>query len=136
MVARSLPLGTPIPRGRDFHVVIGPRAQRRVAGWMLFALAVAGVFFLMISSRVALDRTAFVLQDLQRQTAVEEARYWSLRLRVAELQAPERIAAVADEMGMVYPSGFVTIDVPGLGEPGPGIEDRWIELKALLSALP
>ena len=136
MVARALPLGVPLPRRRDFHVVIGPRVRRRVGGWMLLALTVAGIFFLMISSRVALDRSAFVLQDVQRQVAAEEARYWSLRLRVAELQAPERIATLASDMGMVYPVTFATIDVPGLGEPGPGIEDRWIDLKALLSALP
>lgn len=135
MVARAA-VAVPLPRSRNFHVVIGPRPQYRLGGWVVLALTVAGVFFLMISSRVALDRSAFVLEDIRHQIAVEEARYWDLRLQVAELQSPERIAVLAEEMGMVYPTGFSEIEVPGLGAPGAGVEDRWVDLKALLAAQP
>ncbi len=136
MVARSHPLAYPVPP-RGFHVVIGPRARRRrVGGWIGLSFTVALVFFVMISTRVALDRNAFVLDDIRGQIEVEESRYWDLRLRVAELQSPERIAGLAEEMGMVYPAEIVTIEVPGLGEPGPGDEDRWVVLKTLLSAQP
>jgi hypothetical protein len=67
---------------------------------------------------------------------VEEARYWDLRLQVTELRAPERISSLAAEMGMVYPETVRTIEVPGLGESGTGVEERWIDLKALLGAQP
>ena len=83
-----------------------------------------------------LDRSAFVVTDIERQIAVEEARYWDLRLQVTELQAPERISALAVEMGMVYPETVRTIEVPGLGESASGVEERWIDLKALLGAQP
>jgi hypothetical protein len=136
MVARSHPLAVPIP-ARRFHVVIGPRARRRrVGGWIGVSFIVAAVFFLMISMRVALDRNAFVLNDIRGQITVEESRYWELRLRVAELQSPARIAGRAAEMGMVYPTEIATLEVPGLGDPGPGGEDRWVDLKTLLSAQP
>lgn len=137
MVARSHPLVVPAP-SRNFHVVIGPRARRRrVGGWIGLALTLALVFFVMISTRVALDRTAFLLQDIRGQISVEEARYWQLRLRVAELQAPERIAARAADLGMVYPTTIVEIEVPGLGEPAPGVDRKvWEGLKTLLSAQP
>jgi hypothetical protein len=92
------------------------------------------MFLLLVSSRIALDRAAFVLEDYEVRIAAEEARYWELRLQVTELQSAERIATIAAEMGMVYPDRIFTIEVPGLGGPGPGIEDRWIDLKALLSA--
>ena len=136
MVARSHPLALPVP-ARGFHVVIGPRARRRrVSGWIGLTFTVAAVFFVMISTRVALDRNAFVLDDIRGQIAVEESHYWELRLQVAELQSPERIARLAEEMGMVYPTEISTIEVPGLGDPGPGQEDRWVDLKTLLSAQP
>ncbi|MBI5157431.1 MAG: hypothetical protein HZA58_05380 [Acidimicrobiia bacterium] len=136
MVARSQPLALPVP-SRGFHVVIGPRARRRrVGGWIALSFTLAAVFFAMISLRVALDRNAFVLDDIREQIVVEESRYWELRLQVAELQSPERIAGLAEELGMVYPSQIATIEVPGLGDPDPGNERRWVDLKTLLSAQP
>lgn len=135
MVSRTAPLGFPLPRSREFHVLIGPDTRRRrVGGWIGLAIAVSAAFLLLVSSRIALDRTAFVVEDLQVRIAAEETRYWDLRLRVTELQSPGRIARVAAEMGMVYPDEIFTVEVPGLGDPGPGIEDRWIDLKALFSA--
>jgi hypothetical protein len=137
MVARSHPLAYPVPDSRRFHVVIGPRTRhRRIGGWLGLAFTLAVVFFVMISTRVALDRNAFVLDDIRSQISAEEARYWELRLRVAELQSPARIADLADGMGMVYPTRLLTIEVPGLGDPGSGVEDRWVDLKTLLSAQP
>ncbi|HEX5630584.1 MAG TPA: hypothetical protein VFY15_02920 [Acidimicrobiia bacterium] len=135
MVARTHPGGIAV--GRRFHVVIDPRARRRrVGSWIALGFTMAALFFVMISTRVALDQNAFILEDIRRQIAVEESRYWDLRLRLAELQAPERIAAAAEEMGMVYPAEMVTIEVPGLGLPGPGVEERWTDLKMLLGAQP
>ncbi|MEX1208840.1 MAG: hypothetical protein WEE36_09635 [Acidimicrobiia bacterium] len=135
MVSRSAPSGFPLPRTRGFHVVIGPATRRRrIGGWIGLAIALSAMFLLLVSSRIALDRAAFVLEDYEVRIAVEEARYWELRLQVTDLQSAERIATIAAEMGMVYPDRIFTIEVPGLGGPGPGIEDRWIDLKALLSA--
>ena len=42
MVARTQPLALPLPRRREFHVVIGPRAvRRRIGGWIALAITVA-----------------------------------------------------------------------------------------------
>jgi len=137
MVARTHPVVVPLSRRREFHVVIGARrGRRRIGGWVALAITVAASFFLLISSRIALDRSAFVLEDVEGEIATQEARYWDLRLEVTELQSPSRIADLAAEMGMVYPVSLRTIAVPGLGEPGPGIEERWADLKALLGAQP
>lgn len=135
MVSRTASPGFPLPRPREFHVVIGPAARRRrVGGWVGLAIVMSAAFLLLVSSRIALDRTAFVIEDLQTRITAEEARYWELRMELTDLQAPERIARLAEEMGMVYPDEIFTVEVPGLGGPGPGVEDRWIDLKALLSA--
>lgn len=125
-------------RNPEFHVVLGPGTRRRgrIRYWVLLGVALAAAFLLMVYSRIALDRTAFVLEEVERSIAMQEARYWELRLQVTQLQSPERIAAAAEDLGMVYPETVVTVEVPGLGSPGPGVEDRWIELKALLGAQP
>jgi hypothetical protein len=136
MVARTHPGTILLPR-RQFHVVIDPRARRRrLGGWLALVFTLAALFFVMISTRIALDRNAFILQDIRGQIEVEETRYWELRLRLAELQSPERIAGIAEEMGMVYPSEMATIEVPGLGGPRPGVDKGWADLKTLLSAQP
>jgi len=135
MVSRTASPGFPLPRPREFHVVIGPATRRRrIGGWVGLAIVTSAAFLLLVSSRIALDRSAFVIEDLQVRIATEEARYWELRMELTELQAPERIARLAEEMGMVYPDQIFTVEVPGLGGPAPGVEDRWIDLKALLSA--
>jgi hypothetical protein len=135
MVSRTASPGFPLPRPREFHVVIGPSTRRRrVGGWIGLAIVLSAAFLLLVSSRIALDRSAFVLEDLQLRITAEEARYWELRMELTELQAPDRIARLAEEMGMVFPDEILIVEVPGLGGPGPGVEDRWIDLKALLSA--
>jgi cell division protein FtsL len=137
MVARAHPAPRPVPLGPRFHVVVDRRARRRRVGHLAFlAVAVFALFLLLIMSRIALDRSAFVIQDLDRQIAAEESRYWELRLQVSELRDPARIALIAAEMGMVYPVEVRSVEVPGLGSPGPGVEERWVSLKTLLSAQP
>lgn len=132
--AKSLPL----PGGPGLRVVVGAQARRRprVGAWLLVTLLLAAAFLLLVYSRIALDHSAFVLQEVHRQMEVEEARYWQLRLEAAELQTPERIVARAQEMGMVYPVSVQTVEVPGMGSSGIGTEDRWADLKALLGAQP
>jgi cell division protein FtsL len=93
-------------------------------------------FFLLIYSRIALDHSAFLLEDIARQIEVEEARYWELRLEVAHLQDPDRITGLAEEMGMVYPETIRSVEVAGLGTSGGDADDRWVELKGLLSSQP
>jgi len=128
----------PFPGQPGLRVLVGARARRRphVGSWVLLTVVLSAAFFLLIYSRIALGRSAFVLQEINRQMEVEEAHYWDLRLEAAELQAPERIVARAQEMGLVYPQSVQTIAVSGMGSSGTGTEERWADLKALLGAQP
>ena len=129
----AVPLPTPPRPGlRLLDVPAGRTRRRRM--WIVVVATIVLAFFVLIFSRTALDRSAFVLNELEAEIAREEARYWELRLEVSELQSPDRIAGLAEEMGLVFPDDVRTIDVPGLGDPGPGIEERWVDLKVLLSA--
>jgi cell division protein FtsL len=102
----------------------------------VFVVVVVVAFFGLIVSRISLDRSAFVLDDLDEQIAVAEAEYWDLRLEVARLQDPERIAAAARDMGLVFPEERHALDVPPTEASDLDPEARWAQLKALLSAQP
>lgn len=137
MVARSHAGLRAVPPRGDFHMVIGPHTRRRrITQWVLLSIAGCALFIVLVLSRIALDRHAFVMEDLEGAIATEEARYWELRMDVAELRDPARIARMARSMGMVYPEEVRVVSVPGLGSSGVGIEERWANLKLLLSAQP
>jgi cell division protein FtsL len=93
------------------------------------------VFFAMIFLRIALDRTAFELESFERQIATQESRQLDLRLQLAQLQDPLRIATEATRMGLTYPDDRVAIVVEGFGQVPvgrPGTEP----LQALTTSVP
>lgn len=110
------------------------RRRPRLRGWMVFSILVVGAFLLLIYSRIALDGSAFVITELEAEIANEETRYWEMRLQVAELQSPERVIRAAEGLGLVYPDARVPLQAPGVEASGSDIEERWADLKALLSA--
>jgi cell division protein FtsL len=101
--------------------------------WVLFATIAVLAFFAIIWSRITLDRTAFELQELEGRIAAEQARYGELRLEVARLESPSRIAPLAEELGMVFPSGTETVAANGVKRTV-GPPRRLTELKSILSA--
>ena len=136
MTAPAQPL--PLPGSPGLRVLVGARQRRTPAAgaWVFLAVVLAAAFFLLIYSRIALDRSAFVLQEIAHQTEAAEARYWQLRLEAAELQAPERIMARAQELGMVYPAQVEILEVAGMEATVSGPEDRSANIKALLGTQP
>ncbi|MDA2979580.1 MAG: hypothetical protein O3B42_07465 [Actinomycetota bacterium] len=86
----------------------------RVVPLAFFVLLVIGVFFLMIFLRVALDRSAFELDTIERQITSQESLQLDLRLELAQLQDPLRIANEATRMGLTYPDQRVAVVVSGL----------------------
>jgi cell division protein FtsL len=93
------------------------------------------VFFAMIFLRIALDRSAFQLESLERQIATEESRQLDLRLQLAQLQDPLRIATEATRMGLTYPEDRVAIVVDGLGHV-PVVRSGGEPIQALTDSLP
>jgi len=104
--------------------------------WIVLAVGVVAAFFVLIQGRLALDRSAFAIQDYDARIAAAEKEYWDLRLDVAQLQDPARIESLARDFGMVYPQERSAISVEGPQPGHAGIEDRWAELKVLLSLQP
>lgn len=86
----------------------------RILPLVFFVVVVIAVFFVMIFLRIALDETAFELETVQRQISLEESRQLDLRLELAELQDPLRIANEATRMGLTYPDQRVAVVVDDL----------------------
>jgi cell division protein FtsL len=116
--------------------VARPRRVPRLRGWILLTLTVVAAFFLLIYSRITLDHSAFVLEEVEQRLQEAESRYWELRLEVAELRSPDRITELAQEIGLVYPSEVHTVEASRIVPSSGDADDRWAELKALLSAQP
>ena len=112
------------------------KARPVVRPLLIFILAVTIAFFAVIYSRISLDRTAFDLQLLEREIAVQQERHWDLRAEHARLQAPERITERAAELGLVYPNDRQSIEVTGVEHAIGGPEDRWMDLRALFVEQP
>lgn len=114
----------------------GAEPRPKLKPWLLLTLGVIVAFFGLIFSRISLDRSAFVLEELETEIATQEARHWDLRLEVARLHDPVRIAAVAEEMGLVFPEERLALDtkVADRRVLDPGY--RWAQLEELLRAQP
>jgi cell division protein FtsL len=83
----------------------------------MIMVIIAVVAFLGLGfARTSLDRSAFDLAELNKAIAEQSALNERLRLEVARLENPARIAPLADEMGLVIPVDtkplLVDLDVP------------------------
>jgi cell division protein FtsL len=113
-----------------------------VAAVVVAMFAVATCQAMLVEGQLRLDR-------LERRVADEQARYERNRLRVAELESPERIVTVArDELGMVPPDEvvYLTPDEPAAGVEGglpagshaaaSDVEAGWEDVKPYLETSP
>jgi len=100
---RAVGLGRPRPRPR-LRAVPRPRAGRRGLPFLLLSAAlVAGLLLMLTSVQALLAQGAFRLSTLGQQAEKLELESDFLRLRVARLSSPERVAAAARRSGLVTP---------------------------------
>lgn len=89
---------------------------------LAFVVLVVFTFLGMVWSRTLLDEGAFQLADLQTRIEQETIRNRLLRLEVARLENPDRMASLAEPLGLFYPDEVVHIQVPGLAPREPGFD--------------
>ena len=113
MTAR--PLRTPA-RDAGLRVIAGRRAHRpAMAPWVVVSLVTVAAFLALIGARTALDQSAFQLAELNAATAEAASVNQQLRIEIAEMENPARIAPLAEEMGLVIPSHREQLLVEGVG---------------------
>ena len=131
----------------------GPRpgpAPDRPLRLALLASAVltVGTIFGAAIFHVLLIQSEFRLDRINKEATKEEARYEKLRLDVAQLSAPDRIVATAQQrLGMVVPPQVAYLMAPAPREAGdpsaehddpaaPSLAGGWAEVKPHLGTRP
>jgi cell division protein FtsL len=122
--ARARPNGAPAGPDAKRHLRVvdeqAARRQRQVRiGIWVFGLLSAVSVFVVVAFHVMVAQSQLQLDHLNRETTVEQQRYERLRLQVAQLSAPARVASRAQQLGMVPggPSTFVTVPSSGTAPP-------------------
>jgi hypothetical protein len=133
----TLPQRT-VQRRPSLEVIPGAarRPKPKISHWVLFAVAVIMAFFGLIYSRISLDRSAFVIQELETQISVQEDLHFQLRYELAQIQDPARLAPQLADLGLVYPESRLALSVPIVGVDELDPDYRWAQLQAILSAQP
>jgi cell division protein FtsL len=102
-----------VPRDRRL------RAARRRTRFLLFAgIVVGGLVVLLVTAQALVAQSAFRADDLQGRITALQREQGRLRLRVAELDSPTRIAREALRQGLVLPEEIELIRVPQVAGEG------------------
>lgn len=132
MTARPLRSPARVP---GLRVISGRKAKRPpMAPWLVLSLITVAAFLALVGTRTALDRTALELAALNSAIAEEATLNQQLRIEIAELENPARIAPLAEDMGLVIPGerrqllveglerddGFTDPDYVAAADSGPG----------------
>ena len=97
------PLRRTVPE-EILRVLPGRRLHRpTLAPWMVMVLIGVIAFLGLGFARTSLDKSAFELDRLDRAITEQEAVNEQLRLEIARLENPARVAPLAEEMGLVIP---------------------------------
>lgn len=135
----------PSPRGRARHLQPAPDAgRRRRVRLALVAGVVVSVasLFLMVASSVLIVQGQFVRADLAERQELEQRRYETLRLEVAERSSPGAIVSAATDLGMIVPDQveYIEARIPSRPEAADRtattLDESWEDVKASLGSEP
>lgn len=89
---------------QSIRVVRGTKLRRPAVGpWVIVAIIAISGFLGLGFAQTSLDRAAFELAELEKAIDQAEAHNLDLKLEIARLENPARIAPLAEEMGLVLP---------------------------------
>lgn len=114
------------------QVVRGRRSRPRLSGWIFFSLVAVLAFLGMIFVRTSLDRSTIELVNLEQNLAEARSLNQRLRLEIARLESPARIAPLAHDLGMVYPQTSERLIVGGVHQQLLS-DPRWSDLHRFAS---
>ena len=89
---------------------------------MAFILLAVSAFLVMVWSRTLLDEGAFQLAELEARIGQATVENRLLRLEVARLENPDRVASLAEPLGLFYPDEVIHIQVPGVATTNLGFD--------------
>lgn len=99
-----------IEEASGLRLLKGRRLKRPViAPWMVMALIAIMAFLGLGFVRTSLDRSAFDLAELDRAITEQTSLNRDLRVQLARLESPARIAPLAEDLGLVLPGETIQI---------------------------
>jgi cell division protein FtsL len=101
---RDHPALRPVPPSR--------RSPRRFPFFIAAFLLVGGLVVAVVSTQAFISQGSFRVQDLTRRTTALQQEHGELRLEVAQLSSPERIAQEARMLGFRLPDDVHILYVP------------------------
>lgn len=118
-----------VPRAYPGLRVLTGRRERRqpLAPWLIFCVVAVVAFLGMILTRTSLDRAAIDLSSIERELGEAKSLNQRLRLEIARLESPARVAPAAQQLGMVYPQTSNRLVVEGV-IPATMSDPRWSDL--------
>lgn len=132
MTAR--PLRNPRPT-HGLRVVTGQRKRHQpIAPWLIFSLVAVVAFLGMVLTRTSFDRIAIELSTVEAELAEAKGLNQRLRLQIAQLESPARVAPAAQELGMVYPQTSNRLVVEGVIAETVA-DPRWAEMNRFAAPL-
>ncbi|HJP67174.1 MAG TPA: hypothetical protein VKA30_12835 [Actinomycetota bacterium] len=104
--------------GGRLRVVAPPRRRRRRVPFLILATVLVGGLVLgVVTLQALVAQTSFQMEDLARRGVTLRQEHDQLRLEIARLSSPGRIAREAEEIGLRLPdpSEVKTLPVRGSG---------------------
>ena len=83
--------------------VVRPRRVRRYPFYIAASLLIGSLVVAVAATQAMVSQTSFRVEDLSRRTAELQQEHGRLKLEVAELSAPGRIASEARLLGLKLP---------------------------------
>jgi cell division protein FtsL len=113
---------------QGLRVLTGRRQRHQtLAPWLIFSFVAVVAFMGMVFTRTSLDRSAIEFSNIERQLAEARSLNQRLRLEIARLESPARVAPAAQQLGMVYPESSSRLVVEGV-IPATMSDPRWSDL--------
>lgn len=92
--------------------LVGRRLIPRHVPFFVGAILAVSILVLgIVSLQAVLSETSFEMRELSRQATELQSDYSRLKLQVAELSSPERVAREARKLGLTIPSRIRTLSV-------------------------
>lgn len=122
-------------RARPGLSVVSSRKPRpRLLSWVVFSLLAIMAFLGMVLVRTSLDNTAIELARIEGGLTDARSLNQRLRLEIARLESPARIAPLAQELGMVYPQQSQQLIVEGVVDRTMA-DPRWADMNRFAASL-
>lgn len=134
MTAR--PLRAPL-RDSRLRLISGRRIRRpAMAPWLVVSFIAIATFLALIGTRTALDRSALDLAYIERQIAEQLTVNQQLRIEIAQLENPARIAPMAEDLGLVIPTERRQLLVGGVERNDGIVDPDYTESKTVQASEP